>query len=199
MHETGRAGRGFRRLLKVVAVEALVIILLGAAIGGWVGLSVSGHDPRLLLYVGLRVDAVQVTRGPDQPYVRVAPLSQKITDARAAQALYNAAFELPIMPSPINCPLGPMVVYPLTFSWHGVPVLTDELSLDGCETVTIGVMSTRLCDQSYMALLAQGLNMPVDAIENPSWRQLPIPGALIPAMGGVTAVPLVVRRDSLVL
>lgn len=77
MRETGRAGRGFRRLLKVVAVEALVIILLGAAIGGWVGLSVSGHDPRLLLYVGLRVDAVQVTRGPDQPYARVAPSARR--------------------------------------------------------------------------------------------------------------------------
>jgi len=166
MRQGARASGGARRVRRL-ALAALLTLLVCAIIVTYAGFSLTGHDPRLLLYLGQQVDAVHATREHLDHNGVMTPLDRTVTDARATQALYNAAFALPVFPSPMNCPLGPNVVYHLAFSRHGAPVLTDDLSLDGCVTLTIGGMSSRMVEPPYMALLAQALGMSVDAIESP--------------------------------
>lgn len=173
MRMGARASSGKRLRLWRLALTALLTLLVCMALVGYAGFSITGHDPRLLIYLNQQVDAVHVIRQHLDRYGVMAPLDRTVTDAHAAQELYDAPFTFPVFAAPMNCPLGPAVVYHLTFSRHGSPVLTDDLSLDGCLEVNIGGMSDRLADQRYMRLLAQALGISVGAIENP----LTYPGA----------------------
>lgn len=175
-----RASVGGRRRVRRLAITALVTLLVCALVITYAGFALTGHDPRLLLYLNQQVDSVHVTREHLDHYGVMTPLDRTVTDAHTAQELYDAAFTLPIYPQVMNCPLGPNVVYHLAFSRHASLVLTDDLSLDGCLTVTIGGMSARLCEPYYVELLAQALGISVDAIEDP----LTYPGATPTAPAG---------------
>jgi hypothetical protein len=163
-----------RRVLALLAVAALLVVC------AWGPLSLAGHDPRLLWYrvqrvetlhvVRARTDAAWLARGVHDGFGGVMiPLDQTIKDAHAAQALYDAAFGLPTISlfEHMNCPLGPPIVYHLDFSRADFPVATFDVSIDGCTTVLLAGVATRLANGQYMGLLAKTLHISVTDLEYP--------------------------------
>ncbi|MGH2504629.1 MAG: hypothetical protein ACRDID_19140 [Ktedonobacterales bacterium] len=161
-------------VLALLVVAALVITFV------WAPLSWSGHDPRLLWYQAQQVDTLHVVRertdtnlvagvGQDGFGGTMIPLDQTIKDAHAAQALYDAAFHLPVISlfEHMNCPLGPPIVYHLDFSRAGFPVATFDVSIDGCTTVSLAGVAIRLSDEQFMRRLADMLHISTTELEYP--------------------------------
>ena len=197
MSEESLAREGSRRRkLRRLALAALLTLLACALAITYVGLNVTGRDPRLLQYQHQTVDAVHVTRAQLERNGVMAPLNRTAINAHAAQALYDAAFALPVFPRPMNCPLGPDVVYHLAFSHGGAAVLTDYVYLDGCCEVSLGDMSSRMCDEQFLGELAQTLGVSVDSIANPITHPTAAPSA---TLTGKRAGPSLARRASLVM
>jgi hypothetical protein len=146
----------------------------------WGPLSLAGHDPRLLWYrfqqvdtlrvVRARTDAAWLARGVHDGFGgAMIPLDQTIKDTHAAQAVYDAAFNLPAygLFDHYNCPLGPPVVYHLDFSRAGFPVATFDVGLDGCTTVSLDGVAIRFADEQFMGRLAATLHISTTELEYP--------------------------------
>lgn len=184
-----RAHRQRRQLPTGCVILLLIALAVGLA-GAWGALSLTGRDPRLLWYQFQTVDAVHITRErADASLVAsgvhdgfggaMIPLDQTDKDARAAQALYTAAFDLPapIAFEQYSCPLGPPVDYHLAFSRAEFPVATIDVHLDGCTTVSLAGVATRMADGQFMQLLAGALHISVDDLYSPF---APSPGPTVP-------------------
>jgi hypothetical protein len=163
-----------RRVLALLAVAALVIAFV------WAPLSWSGHDPRLLWYRVQRVDTLHVVRArTDANWIAhgmndgfggaMIPLDQTIKDAHAAQALYDAALDLPAYSlfEHYSCAIGPPIAYHLEFSRAGSPVAMVDVNLDDCYTVSLAGVATRKVDMQFTQLLADTLHISDANLEDP--------------------------------
>ena len=149
MREEARASTTRRRRLPS---GCLILLLVSGLFVSFAGLSISGHDPRLLWYQTQRVDTLKVTYSARM----LPPLPQVTTDAATIQALYTAAFALPAVDPfvNVNCGLGHQIVFHLAFARGKVIVALVDVDLSGCGHVSLAGIATRQVTQPFEKMLA---------------------------------------------
>ncbi len=184
MRDGSRGNAIRRRRLSGGCLACLLAALAFGLFSAFAGLSVSGHDPRLLWYQAQRVDTLEAT------YTllsgdRTLPLpAQVVTNARPVQALYNAAFALPAedLFAHEGCTLGIPLAYHLAFARGKEIVALVDVDLSGCGSVSLAGIATRQVTQPFMQMIASTLHEPVATLEQPGAYPLPSPAPTYPMM-----------------
>lgn len=168
----GGVWRWVRSLIVAVMVSLVVACASALLLGPQLATVATGtafgttwpQSPFTGFYAGLTVESVHVTRS-DESSSFMPPFDKTVTDARAAQALYNAAFALPAYPSGIiNCPLGADITYHLRFARRGLPA--PEMTVNGCFKVSLSWLGDRLWDSSFDYTFASALGVSETSLWN---------------------------------
>lgn len=105
--------------------------------------------------------ALHVVRTSSNRYaMHLVSFDRTVTDAKAVQQLYRAAYALPVTKGIYHCPKDLGLVYHLTFLHGSTSIQQMDLQATDCQFLEIGKNDSRVTDAHFIMLFTKIIGLP---------------------------------------